>query len=489
MQVLVVGATGYVGSHLVPALLEMGCKVRCLARSAAKLRPFSWASQVEVVEGDAENGEAVRKALTGVQVAYYLLHSLTLSDFESRDAQIAEQFGRIAKQKRVKQIVYLGGLGDEREKLSRHLKSRHETGQRLRVGGVPVLEFRSAVIIGAGSLSFETVRYLTERLPVMVCPRWVKTKLQPIAISDVIAYLTSAMKLKPTDAIVEIGSPDVATYLEMMRYYAELRRLRRFMVVVPVLTPELASYWVGLVTPISARIARPLIEGLRNDLLVLRHEPALRLFPEIRPMSWKRAMLRAVKGYGMEADAEGFWQFASYEEQPVGMRWERGRVIETRKKVVNAPAEFAFDVVSNLGGETGWLYADALWQLRGFLDWLVGGVGMRRGRPERPLRVGDTVDFWRVEAIEPPSLLRLKAEMRLPGEAWLQFRIVAKGEKSLLIQTAVFEPMGLIGLFYWYSLLPLHSIVFAGLCNAIAERAEQMSLKISSELKKTRSGR
>ncbi|MCX7969291.1 MAG: NAD(P)H-binding protein [Armatimonadetes bacterium] len=327
MQALVVGATGYVGSHLVSALLEMGCKVRCLVRSAAKLRSFRWASQVEVVEGDAEDGEAVSKALTGIQVAYYLLHSLTSSDVESRDAQIAEQFGRIAKQKRVKQIVYLGGLGDEREKLSRHLKSRHETGQRLRVGGVPVLEFRSAVIIGAGSLSFETVRYLTERLPVMVCPRWVKTKLQPIAISDVIAYLTSAMKLKPTDAIVEIGSPDVATYLEMMRYYAELRRLRRFMVVVPVLTPELASYWVGLVTPISAKIARPLIEGLRNDLLVLRPEPALSLFPEIRPMSWKRAMLRAVKGYGMEADAEGFWQLASYEEQPVGMRWERGRVI------------------------------------------------------------------------------------------------------------------------------------------------------------------
>lgn len=481
MRVLVVGATGYVGSLLVPALLQMGFKVRCLVRSKAKLQPFSWASKVEVVEGDAENAEAVRKALTNVQIAYYLLHSLATKDFETRDAQIAEQFGRIAKQRRVRQIVYLGGLGDECEKLSRHLRSRHETGRRLRAGGVPVLEFRSAVIIGSGSLSFEMVRYLTERLPVMVCPIWVKTKLQPIAISDVIAYLTAASNLPPTDAIVEIGSPDVASYLEMTRYYAELRRLKRFMFVVPVFTPELASYWIGLVTPLSAQVARPLIEGVRNDLLVLSHEPALRLFPQIRPMSWRRAMLRAVKGYGMEADAEGFWQLTSYEAQPSGMRWERGRVVETRKRVVNAPAEAVYNVVSNLGGETGWLYADALWQLRGLLDALIGGIGMRKGRPKRPLRVGDPVDFWRVETVEPPSLLRLKAEMKLPGEAWLQFRIVPRGEKSLLIQTAVFEPLGLLGLFYWYALLPLHSIVFEGLCNAISQRAEQTSLSLLPE--------
>jgi uncharacterized protein YbjT (DUF2867 family) len=478
MRVLVTGATGYVGSHLVPALLAQGYKVRCLVRNKGKLRPFAWASQVEIVEGDVENAEAVRAALKGTTAAFYLVHSLSAKDFERRDALIAEQFGHIAHQQRVRQIVYLGGLGDERAKLSRHLRSRHETGRRLRAGGVPVLEFRSAVIIGSGSLPFEMVRYLTERLPVMICPRWVRTQLQPIAISDVIAYLTAALKLPPTDEIVEIGSPDVADYLAMMRYYAELRRLRRFMIVVPVFTPELASYWVGLVTPLPASVARPLIEGLRNDLLVLRHEPALRLFPEIRPMSWRRAMLRAIKGYGLEGNPEGFWQAVGGDWERVGMRWEQGRIVEIRKRSVAADAETVFSVVSQLGGETGWLYADSLWQLRGLLDALIGGVGMRRGRPDRPLKVGDTVDFWRVEAVEPPKLLRLKAEMRLPGEAWLQFRIVPKSEnESVLVQAAVFEPLGLLGLFYWYALLPLHALIFSGLCNAVAERAEGLKVR------------
>jgi len=473
MRVLVTGATGYVGSHLVPALLAQGYKVRCLVRNKGKLRPFAWASQVEMVEGDVENAEAVRATLKGVSAAFYLVHSLSAKDFERRDALIAEEFGRIARQQRVRQIVYLGGLGDERENLSRHLRSRQETGRRLRVGGVPVLEFRSALVIGSGSLSFEMVRYLTERLPVMICPRWVRTQLQPIAISDVIAYLTAALKLPPTDEIVEIGSPDVAEYLAMMRYYAELRRLRRFMIVVPVFTPELASYWVGLVTPLPASVARPLIEGLRNDLLVLRHEPALRLFPEIRPMSWRRAMLRAIKGYGLEGNADGFWQTVGGDWERVGMRWEQGRIVEIRKRSVAADAATVFSVISRLGGETGWLYADSLWQLRGMLDALIGGVGIRRGRPERPLKVGDIVDFWRVEAIEPTKLLRLKAEMRLPGEAWLQFRLIPKGDKeSVLVQAAVFEPRGMLGLFYWYAHLPLHALIFSGLCNAIAERAE-----------------
>ena len=479
MRVLIVGAAGYVGSHLVPTLLQKGYRVRCLVRSAGKLRPFAWADKVEVIEGDAEDADAVRAALQGIHAAYYLLHSLTVADFERRDAQIAEQFGYIAKQKRVRQIIYLSGLGDEREKLSRHLRSRHETGRRLRAGGVPVLEFRSAAIIGAGSLPFEMVRYLTERLPAMICPRWVRTELQPIAISDVIAYLTTALQLPPTNAIVEIGAPDVANYLAMMRYYAALRGLRRLMVTVPVFTPELASYWVGLITPISARVVRPLIEGLRNNLLVLHHEPALRLFPDIRPMSWRRAMLRAVKGYGMEGNAEGFWRSVSYEGHPVGMRWENGRVIETHKQCVRAPAEAVFAIVSQLGGETGWLYADALWQLRGLMDVLVGGVGLRRGRPHRPLQIGDAVDFWRVDDVEPPHLLRLKAEMRLPGEAWLQFRIVPKGTTSLLVQSAVFEPYGLLGLFYWFALFPLHTLIFAGLCSAIAQRAEASLLPSS----------
>lgn len=473
MRVLVAGATGYVGSHLVPALLAQGYRVRCLVRNKGRLRPFAWASQVEVVEGDLENAEAVRVALKGVNAAFYLVHSLLAKDFERRDAAIAEQFGQIACQQRIRQIVYLSGLGDERENLSRHLRSRQETGRRLRVGGVPVLEFRSALIIGSGSLSFEMVRYLTERLPVMICPRWVRTQLQPIAISDVIAYLTAALKLPPTDDIVEIGSPDVADYLAMMRYYAELRRLRRFMIVVPVFTPELASYWVGLVTPLPASVARPLIEGLRNDLLVFRHEPALRLFPEIRPMSWRRAMLRAIKGYGLEGNSDGFWQAVGGDWERVGMRWEQGRIVEIRKRSVAADATTVFSVISRLGGETGWLYADSLWQLRGLLDALLGGVGMRRGRPDRPLKVGDIVDFWRVEAIEPTKLLRLKAEMRLPGEAWLQFRLIPKGDnESVLVQAAVFEPRGMLGLFYWYALLPLHALIFSGLCNAIAERAE-----------------
>ncbi len=473
MRILVTGATGYVGSHLVPALLDRGYPVRCLVRRSGKLRSFAWASRVEIVEGDVEDVEAVRAALKDIDVAFYLVHSLSTRDFERRDAVISEQFGRIARQQRVSQIIYLGGLGDERKRLSRHLYSRHETGQLLRMGGVPVLELRSAVIIGSGSFSFEIMRYLTERLPVMICPRWVRTRLQPIAISDVISYLTAALKLPSTNEIVEIGSPDVADYMAMMRYYAELRGLRRFMLVVPVFTPELASYWVGLVTPLPASVARLLIEGLRHDLLVLRPEPALRLFPGVHPMSWRQAMRRAVEGYGLEGDPEGFWQAVGGDREETGMRWERGRIVEVRKRLVSADAETVFSVISQLGGEAGWLYADVLWRLRGLLDALIGGVGMRRGRPDRPLRVGDAVDFWRVDAVEPPKLLRLKAEMRLPGEAWLQFRIIPRSDdKSTLVQTAVFEPRGLPGLLYWYAMLPFHALIFMGLCSAIAKRAE-----------------
>jgi uncharacterized protein YbjT (DUF2867 family) len=473
MRILVTGATGYVGNHLVPALLDQGYQVRCLVRDPSKLRPFTWASQVEIVEGDLENTEAVRAALKDIDTAFYLVHSLSTRDFEHREAVISEQFGWIAHQQRVRQIIYLGGLGDEREGLSRHLRSRHETGQRLRMSGVPVLEFRSAVIVGSGSFSFEILRYLTERLPVMICPRWVRTRLQPIAISDVISYLTAALKLPPTDEIVEIGSPDVTDYLGMMRYYAELRGLRRFMLVVPVFTPELASYWIGLVTPLRASVARPLIQGLRHDLLVLRPEPALRLFPGIRAMSWQQAMWRAVKGYGLEGDPKNFWQAVGGDWEETRTYWEQGRIVEIRKRSVAADAETVFSVVSQLGGETGWLYADSLWRLRGLLDAWIGGVGMRRGRPNRPLQVGDPIDFWRVDVVEPPKLLRLKAEMRLPGEGWLQFHITPQSNgKSTLIQTTAFEPHGLLGLLYWYALLPFHALIFSGMCSAIAEQAE-----------------
>ncbi len=478
LPVLVTGATGYIGGRLVPRLLERGHRVRCLARDPARLRDRPWRDAVEIVAGDVFEPASLASALRGVQAAYYLVHSLGSGvDFHQRDLAAAAGFGAAARAAGVDRIFYLGGLAHESPTLSEHLRSRLQTGEALRGAGVPVTEFRAGVIVGSGSLSFEMIRYLTERVPVMICPRWVYTRTQPIGIRDVLDYLVAALDTPACRGrIVEIGGADVITYGEMMTRYAEVRGLKRWMVPVPVLTPRLSSYWVNIVTPIPASIARPLVEGLRNENIV--HDPAAReLFPAIQPVDYCTAVARALAQL-QAGSAETAWSDAlstSLRDGPVVTLTSReGMIREHRQCGVAAPAAAVFRVFTGLGGERGWLYLNAAWRLRGGIDRMLGGVGLRRGRRDPDtLRTGDALDFWRVEAVEPDRLLRLRAEMKVPGRAWLEFRAEPReGGGTLLSQTAYFAPKGLFGNLYWYGLYPLHALIFSGLIARIARRAE-----------------
>jgi len=477
--ILVAGATGYVGGRLVPRLLATGSRVRCLVRDAARLQGRAWLGQVEVVQGDMLEPASLAAAMQGVQVVYYLVHSLGGgADFSERDRIAAGNCARAAAAAGVQRIIYLGGLGVDDERLSAHLRSRQETGAALRAAGVPVTEFRAAVIVGSGSLSFEMIRYLTERLPVMICPRWVFTRVQPIAIRNVLDYLVAALSC-PASAgrIIEIGGQDVVTYAEMMQGYARARGLRRHLLAVPVLTPRLSSYWVHLVTPIPANIAQPLIKGLGNEVIV--HNDAARgLFPSIEPMDYQTAVrlaLQKVEANGVETAWTDALTSSQGDKTPVMLSSREGMVIEQRQRTVAADAGAVYQSFSELGGARGWLYMDWAWQLRGMVDRLFGGVGMRRGRRDPvSLRVGDSLDFWRVEAVESGRMIRLRAEMRVPGRAWLEFKALpgAAGETQL-VQTAFFGPKGLLGLIYWYALYPIHSLIFSGLIRRVAEIAER----------------
>jgi len=475
--ILVTGATGYVGGRLVPRLLAAGYRVRCFVRDPARLQGRLWLNQVELAPGDMLQPDSLVPAMRGVAVVYYLVHSLEGgSDFSQRDLMAARNCAGAAQQAGVERIIYLGGLGDPQANLSPHLRSRHETGAALREAGVPVTEFRAAVIVGSGSLSFEMIRYLTERLPVMICPKWVFTRIQPIAIRNVLDYLVAALDC-PASAgrILEIGGRDVMTYSDMMMGYALARSLTRRLLAVPVLTPRLSSYWVHLVTPIPANIAQPLIKGLGNEVIV-RDAAARDLFPAIQPLDYATAVrLALVK---MDAhDVETAWTDALTSSQgarvPVMLTSSEGMITERRQRMVSAPAETVYRSFTRLGGAHGWLYMDWAWQLRGMVDRLCGGVGMRRGRRDPDdLRVGDSLDFWRVEMVEPGRQIRLRAEMRVPGRAWLEFKSLPQADgKTLLTQTAFFEPKGLFGLLYWYALYPLHALIFSGLSRRIGEEA------------------
>jgi uncharacterized protein YbjT (DUF2867 family) len=475
--ILVTGATGYVGGRLVPRLLAAGYRVRCLVRDPARLQGRGWLKQVELARGDMLQPESLVPAMRDVHALYYLVHSLGGgNDFSERDLMAARNCAGAAKAAGVERIVYLGGLGDPQANLSPHLRSRQETGAALREAGVPVTEFRAAVIVGSGSLSFEMIRYLTERLPVMICPRWVFTRIQPIAIRNVLDYLVAALTCPAsTGRILEIGGQDVLTYAGMMTGYARARGLKRRLLAVPVLTPRLSSYWVHLVTPIPASIARPLIRGLGNEVIV-RDTSALQLFPAIQLLDYDSAVRLALEK--MDArDVETAWSDALTSSQgdktPVTLISSEGMILERRQQRVVAPADAVYRSFARLGGARGWLYMDWAWQLRGAVDRLFGGVGMRRGRRDpEDLRVGDTLDFWRLEMVEPGRLIRLRAEMRVPGRAWLEFeaRPELKGQ-TLLLQTAFFEPKGLFGLLYWYALYPIHSLIFSGLIRRIAQDA------------------
>lgn len=480
--VLVTGATGYIGGRLVPRLLEAGFRVRCLARDPARLQGRPWLGQVEVVAGDCLRAETLPAAMQGAEVAFYLVHSMAGGhDFEQRDVLAARNFAPSAKQAGVQRVIYLGGLGDPDTALSEHLRSRQETGAVLREAGVPVTEFRAPVIVGSGSLSFEIIRYLTERLPVMICPRWLYTRVQPIAIRNVLDYLVAALDTpKSTGHIIEIGGADVLTYGDLLRGYAKARGLRRWLVPVPVLTPRLSSYWVHLVTPVPAAIARPLIQALRNDVVV-RDNLARELFPAIKLLDYDTAVRLALANLET-GQVESAWSDALASSQgdaaPVLLATHEGIILERRQRLVQAPCAVVYGAFTRLGGETGWLCMNWAWTVRGFVDRMLGGVGLRRGRRDpQEVRAGDAVDFWRVEAVELNRLLRLRAEMKVPGRAWLEFQVEpVDARTSRLSQTAFFAPRGLAGLLYWYLLYPVHAVIFSGMARALVHLAEKTAV-------------
>jgi len=476
--ILVTGATGYVGGRLVPQLLRMGYKVRVLARDPQRLQGRPWTEQIEMVKGDVMQPDTLQYAMQDVDYAYYLIHSMgSGSNFHERDLLAASNFGQAAIQAQVKRIIYLGGLGNPNTDLSQHLRSRQDTGKALRLSGIPVTEFRAGVIVGSGSLSFEMLRYLTERIPIMVCPRWVFTRVQPIGIEDVLAYLVACLQLPSTAGqIIEIGGKDILTYGDMMLGYARARQLKRYLIAVPVLTPRLSSYWVHWMTPIPASIARPLIDGLKNEVIV-RDDQAGNLFPQIHPASYQETVVQALETL-TSGEVETIWSDALTSSQgdipPVFLTEQQGMIIERREQSVSAPAGAVYRTFSGIGGERGWLMLNFAWRLRGIVDRLVGGVGFRRGRRHPDdVRVGDAIDFWRVETVEPDRLMRLRAEMKVPGRAWLQFETLPITEQqSRLIQTAYFAPKGLSGLLYWYLLYPIHGLIFAGMVKKIGQATE-----------------
>lgn len=478
-SLLLTGATGYVGGRLLPLLVAGGHRVRCLARRPRHLRDRT-PEGAEVVEGDVLERDTLSPAMEGVEAAYYLIHSMgSTGDFEERDRRGAENFARAAEEAGVRRIIYLGGLG-EGEELSRHLRSRQEVGRILRGSAVPTLELRASIVIGSGSLSYEMIRSLVERLPVMVTPRWVRTRAQPIGVEDLLAYLVQSLEVPlASGRIFEIGGARVASYEEIMREYARQRGLRRLMIPVPFLTPRLSSLWLGLVTPLYARVGKKLVTSLVHETVV-RDEAAREVF-DVEPMGPDEAILRArEKEDARMADTRWSDALSSAGETASwgGVRFG-SRLVDVRSaRVACAPAA-AFRPIQRIGGDTGWYHADWLWGLRGFLDRLAGGVGLRRGRRHaEELVAGDTVDFWRVEEVRPPRLLRLQVEMKLPGRAWLQFEVEpADGDRegSRIVQTAIFDPVGLAGLLYWYALYPLHALVFRGMLRGIARKAPEVT--------------
>lgn len=479
-RILVTGATGYIGGRLIPRLLDRKDQIRVLARDPQRLAGRAWTDQVEIIKGDVLKPDTLIQACTDIDVAYYFIHSMVSTDnFHQRDIDAAHNFGEAAYHAGVKHIIYLGGLGNPETELSEHLRSRQATGQALAANGVPVTEFRAAVIVGSGSISFEMIRYLTERVPIMICPTWVYNSIQPIAIRNVLDYLVAALEQPESiGQIIEIGGADIQTYASMMTTYASERELRRVLLPVPILTPFLSSYWVHWVTPINARLARPLIEGLRNEVIV-RDDKAQQLFPDIIPMNYRKAVSLALSKLDA-GQIETSWADAlvsSYGDQSVViLRMEEGMVEEHREQIVNAPANIVYDVFTSLGGENGWAVFNWAWQLRGLLDRLVGGSGLRRGRRDpKEVRVGDAVDFWRVEMVETNKQLLLRAEMKVPGLAWLEFKTHPLSEsQTSLSQTAYFAPKGLAGILYWYLLYPFHGLIFSRMIRAISLQAEEL---------------
>ncbi len=480
--VLVTGATGYVGGRLLPLLESREVRIRCMAR-----RPENIAARVgegtEIVQGDVLDAGSLASVLADVDTAYYLIHSMGApGSFEEQDRDAAKNFAQAAHNAGVKRIIYLGGLGDDGEDLSAHLKSRHEVGELLRESGCQVIEFRASIVIGSGSLSFELVRALVQRLPVMICPKWVSVQAQPIAIEDLLEYLVEGLDWAGNDIrIFEIGGPDQVSYGEIMREYAKQRGLRRWFISVPVLTPRLSSLWLGLVTPVYARVGRKLIDSLRNPTVV--KDPSSSHEFTVQPRKLSEAIKRAFQNEDSDF-ADTRWSDALSSSRGV-MKWGGtrfgNRIVDSRSVTVSATPENAFSPIRRIGGKQGWYYANFLWTIRGWIDLICGGVGRRRARrdPEN-LQVGEVLDWWRVEDYQPDRRLRLAAEMKVPGRAWLEFDVEPCQEGSTIRQTAIFDPVGVFGLAYWYGIYPLHALIFRGMLARIAEAAEETTTSISS---------
>jgi uncharacterized protein YbjT (DUF2867 family) len=470
VRILLTGASGYIGSRLAPRLRDLGHQVIALARDPGKLAARGW-SPADVVRGDVLAPDTLTAALEGIDVAYYLVHSMTTAggDFAALDRQGAANFAASAARAGVRRVIYLGGLGAEGDRLSHHLESRQETGEVLRSGPVPVTELRAAIIVGSGSASFEIVRDLARRLPVMVCPRWVRSRCEPIAVDDVLAYLTGVLAAPETiGQTLEIGGGEVLTYADLMRETAAAMGRKVWIFTVPLLTPRLSAYWLNLVTSVPMSLARPLVEGLRND--VVCHDTRIREWIPFSLTPFRAAVSRALR-LDLRGEAESRWTDAT--TTAASEPWAEAQPLLSDQRTVLSPrpVDEVFARVRRLGGTNGWYCANSLWSLRGVLDRMVGGVGMRRGRRDpEALAVGDPVDFWRVERYEEGRILGLRAEMRLPGAARLTFVVTpaGTGSGSVLKQTAEFHPSGLWGRLYWWALAPLHALIFGGMARAIA---------------------
>ncbi|WP_069813213.1 SDR family oxidoreductase [Streptomyces sp. TP-A0874] len=494
-RILVTGASGYIGGRLVPQLLDAGYRVRCLARSPEKLRDHPWAGRVEIVRGDVTDPGSLDEPLRGVDVAYYLVHALgSGSSFEETDREAARAFGDRARAAGVRRLVYLGGLtpgGVPESELSPHLRSRAEVGRVLLASGVETVVLRAAVIIGSGSASFEMLRHLTERLPVMVTPRWVHTRIQPIAVRDVLRYLVGSARIPPgVNRAFDIGGPDILTYEGMMRRYAEVAELpHRLILPVPMLSPGLSSLWIGLVTPVPRSLARPLAESLRYEVVCAERDIAEYVPDGLgEPLPFTAALELALRKV-QDAEVSTRWCSAAppgapSDPLPTDPDWAGGSLYtDHREATVDVPAESLWEVIEGIGGDNGWYSFPLAWAVRGWLDQLVGGVGLRRGRRDaRRLRVGDSLDFWRVEEIEPGALLRLRAEMRLPGPAWLEMRVDQDAEGRVRYrQRALFHPHGLLGHAYWWSVAPFHAVVFGGMARNITRAAAKRARPEASD--------
>jgi len=482
-KILVTGPTGYIGGRLIPRLLEAGYDVRVLVRDPSRLQGRAWLEKVEVAQADALDPASLPTALEGVSTAYYLIHGRQGGKVTAeRDMTAARNFARAADEANLERIIYFGELVDPTAKLSLYLRSRHETGYILRQGRVPVTEFRAGMIVGSGSALFEMVRYLAELQPVFICPSWFFSKAQPIAIRDTLSYLVAALETPESiGKLIEIGGATQLTYADMLLGYSKERGFKRWLIPTPVYAPRLSAYWVHMVTPVSYRTVLPLIEGLHIESVV-HDDLAKKLFPQIEPLDFQTAVRYALAKIE-SGDIETSWSDAlvtsAGDVTPYQFKLEEGMFMEKRQTLTDLSTDAIVRAFSGIGGERGWMYMDWAWAIRGWMDKAVGGVGLRRGRrhPDN-IRAGESLDFWRVETLTPGKCMRLRAEMKVPGKAWLEFQVTPqKNGKNLFVQTAYFAPRGLFGYLYWYAMWPAHRFIFDGMLRRLVERAEEISEK------------